>query len=70
MAALTYDEANPAQPPPHRGVLLRVLDVLAERQMRHSHCVIRRAQMLEASMTGVTQPSSVNERSSTRPCDR
>jgi hypothetical protein len=54
----------------HRGALLRVLDALAAWQMRHSHEVISRTQALKASMTGVTQPSSVNERSSTSPCDR
>ena len=54
---------------PSRGALLRMLDTLAEWQMRHSHSVISRVQTDNATMTGVTQPSSANERSSTRPCD-
>jgi hypothetical protein len=53
---------------PHRGALLRMLDSWAAWQMRHSHQVISRIQ--PAVMTSVTQPSSVNERSSTSPCDR
>jgi hypothetical protein len=52
-----------------RGVLLRWLDTLAEWQMRHSHSMISR-QADKATITSVTQPSSVNERSSTIPCDR
>ena len=52
-----------------RGMLLRWLDALAEWQMRHSHSVISR-QADKATITSVTQPSSVNERSSTSPCDR
>ena len=55
---------------PPRGVLLRALDIWAAWQMRHSHQVISRVRPLDATMTGVTQPSSVNERSSTSPCDR
>ena len=54
-------------PEAERGVLLRLLDTLAEWQMRHSHSVIRRAQADNATMTGVTQPSSANDRSSTIP---
>ena len=50
-----------------RGILLRLLDTLAEWQMRHSHSVIRRIQADNATMTGVTQPSSANQRSSTIP---
>jgi hypothetical protein len=50
-------------------MLLRWLDALAEWQMRHSHSVISR-QADKATITSVTQPSSVNERSSTSPCDR
>ena len=52
-----------------RGMLLRWLDALAEWQMRHSHSVISR-QADKATIASVTQPSSVNERSSTSPCDR
>jgi hypothetical protein len=61
---LTFDCSNSSPP---RGVLLRMLDTLAEWQMRHSHSVISRAQ--PAVMTSVSQPSSENDRSSTRPCD-
>ena len=53
-----------------RGSLLRFFDALAEWQMRHSHRVISRAQPLEATMTGVVQPSNENKRSSISPCDR
>ena len=52
------------------GALLRLLDTLAEWQMRHSHSVISRVQTDSATITGVTQPSSANERSSISPCDR
>ena len=65
MAALTCEHCN--SPEAERGVLLRLLDTLAEWQMRHSHSVIRRAQAANATITGVTQPSSANERSSTIP---
>jgi hypothetical protein len=57
-------------PAPDRGVLLRFLDTLAVWQMRHSHAVISRAQTDNATISGVTQPSSSNERSSTSPCER
>ena len=70
MAALTCHGPNSAEAEPTRGALLRWLDALAERQMRHSHSVISRAQADKATMTGVTQPSSTNERSSISPCDR
>ena len=68
MAGLTCRTTPEAKPP--RGALLRMLDTLAEWQMRHSHSVISRVQTDNATMTGVTQPSSANERSSTSPCDR
>jgi hypothetical protein len=43
MAALTYEAGNSsAEPTPPRGPLLRILDTLAEWQMRHSHSVINR----------------------------
>ena len=70
MAGLTCHGSNPPQSAPPRGALLRMLDRLAEWQMRHSHSVISRVQTDNATMTGVTQPSSANERSSTSPCDR
>jgi hypothetical protein len=70
MAAALCDGPPSTTADPHRGALLRVLDALAAWQMRHSHEVISRAQTLKATMSGVTQPSSVNERSSTSPCDR
>jgi ribonuclease PH len=53
-----------------RGALLRLLDALAAWQMRHSYSAISRGQALRATITDVTQPSSVSERSSTSPCDR
>ena len=65
MAALTCEQCN--SPEADRGALLRLLDTLAEWQMRHSHTVIRRVQTDNATITGVTQPSSANERSSTIP---
>jgi hypothetical protein len=43
MAALTFETSNSPQSDPGRGALLRLLDTLAERQMRHSHHVISRA---------------------------
>jgi hypothetical protein len=49
---------------------LRMLDTLAEWQMRHSHSVISRAHAASATMSGVAQPSNTNERSSTSPCER
>jgi hypothetical protein len=43
MAALIYEAGNsPAEQTPPRGVLLRMLDTLAEWQMRHAHSVINR----------------------------
>ena len=68
MAALAVrDSPDPA---PARGTLLRWLDALAAWQMRHSHKVISRVQADSATITGVTQPSSANDRSSISPCDR
>jgi hypothetical protein len=64
------DGPNSSDQTPHRGILLRMLDALAEWQMRQLLRVITRRQPLKATMTGVTQPSSVNERSSIMPCDR
>ena len=55
---------------PERGALLRLLDTLAEWQMSHAHSVISRVQADSATISGVTQPSSSNERTSTSPCDR
>ena len=69
MAALAFDcSERPGRDWP--AAVLRWLDTLAAWQMRHSYCVISRNQMLKATMTGVTQPSSTNERSSIIPCDR
>jgi hypothetical protein len=70
MAALTFETSNSPQSDPGRGALLRLLDTLAERQMRHSHHVISRSQSACATSSGVNQPSSGNERSSISPCDR
>jgi len=53
-----------------RGALLRAADWIAEWQMRHSLEAISRGQRTRATITGVTQPSSMNECSSIRPCDR
>lgn len=69
MGSLAYRKNKP-QAEPDRGRLLRMLDTWAEWQMRHSHQVISRTQADSATITGVTQPSSGNERSSTIPCDR
>jgi hypothetical protein len=70
MAALTSGEGKSPDSAPARGTLLRMLDRLAEWQMRHSHSVISRAQAESATSSNVIQPSSANERSSTSPCDR
>ena len=70
MAALAVRMPNSPETIPPRGALLRWLDTLAAWQMRHSHEVISRVQADSATITGVTQPSSANERSSTSPCDR
>jgi hypothetical protein len=67
MAALTCEHCNSPDAKSDRSVLLRMLDTLAEWQMRHSHSVIRRAHTDRATMIGVTQPSSGNERSRTIP---
>ena len=69
MPALTFCKSRSPEAP-QRSALLRLLDTLAEWQMRHSHHVISRGQALSATSTGVTQPSNSNERSSIRPCDR
>ena len=70
MAALALCRPNSPEPSRRAGALLRWLDTLAAWQMRHSHEVISRVQTDSATITGVTQPSSANERSSTSPCDR
>jgi hypothetical protein len=69
MAPFAYG-CKPSDPLPSRGILLRMLDTFAEWQMRHSHSVISRGQADSATISGVTQPSSTNERSSISPCDR
>lgn len=69
MPALAYRNCDKPQAT-SRGRLLRLLDTWAAWQMNHSHQVINRGHTDSATMTGVTQPSSVNERSSTSPCDR
>jgi len=71
MGSVAYKAANPAQSSQtSRGRFLRVLDALAEWQMRHSVRVISRDHRLRATNTSVAQPSSVIDRSSTSPCDR
>jgi len=70
MAALTFGTSDSSEGAPRRGALLRLLDTLAEWQMRHSHHVISRSQPLDATISGVNQPSSGKERSSINPCDR
>jgi hypothetical protein len=67
MAALAVRTPNSPETVPTRGALLRWLDTLAAWQMRHSHEVISRVQTDNATITGVTQPSSANDRSSTIP---
>ncbi len=70
MAALTFGRPDSSEATPRRGALLRLLDTLAEWQMRHSHHVISRHHRLNATISGVNQPSSGKERSSIKPCDR
>jgi len=70
MAALPLRRSDLPEPSPSRGTVLRWLDIMAEWQMRHSHRVISRAQADNATIIGVVQPSSTNERSSISPCDR
>ena len=71
MAALAVRSADSSGNQRRRAdALLRLLDTLAAWQMRHSHEVISRVQADSATITGVNQPSSANERSSTSPCDR
>ncbi len=67
MAALTLGGCKSPETTPPRGALLRWLDSLAEWQMRNSHRVISRAQTDNATMIGVNQPSSGNDRSRTKP---
>ena len=67
MASLACRTSDSSEAAPDRGAFLRVLDTLAEWHMRQSHRVISRAQPLSATMTGVNQPSSGNDRSSIRP---
>jgi hypothetical protein len=70
MAALACNGPEASKDAARRNLLLRCLDVLTEWQLRHSLSVISRGQARNATSTSVTQPSSVNERSSTSPCDR
>jgi len=70
MASLTLSGCDSCETTPPRSGWLRLLDALAEWQMRHSHSVISRVQPDAAVISKVTQPSSANERSSTNPCDR
>jgi len=67
MASLACRTSDSSEAVSDRGAFLRVLDTLAEWHMRQSHRVISRAQPLNATMTGVNQPSSGNDRSSIRP---
>jgi hypothetical protein len=67
MASPTCRTSDSPEAAPDRGAFLRMLDTLAEWHMRQSHRVISRAQPLSATMTGVNQPSSGNERSSISP---
>jgi hypothetical protein len=67
MAALTFGSSDSPEAAPRRSALLRLLDTLAEWQMRHSHHVISRSQPLDATISGVNQPSSGNDRSSIKP---
>jgi hypothetical protein len=53
-----------------RSLLQRVLDPLAEWQMRRSLWVICRGHRRRATSSSVAQPSSANQRSSAIPCDR
>jgi hypothetical protein len=67
MATLTLSGCSSCETTPPRSAWLRLLDTLAEWQMRHSHSVISRVQTDAAVISNVTQPSSANERSSTKP---
>ena len=67
MATLAFRTSDSPEVTPDRGAFLRMLDAMAEWYMRQSHRVISRAQPLSATMTGVNQPSSGNERSSISP---
>jgi hypothetical protein len=71
MPSLACQPADASGPAPPRGRVLRILDALAEWQMRQSVRVISRGdQRLSATMTSVTQPSTEIDRSKTNPCDR
>jgi len=71
MASLACQTADASHSAPRRGRVLRILDALAEWQMRQSVRVISRGdQRLSATMTRVTQPSTEIDRSKTSPCDR
>ena len=67
MATVTLRTSDQPDAAADRGAFLRFLDTLAEWHMRQSHRVISRAQPLSATMSGVNQPSSGNERSSIKP---
>ena len=67
MITLTVRTSDSPDTSSDRGAFLRFLDTLAEWHMRQSHRVISRAQPLSATMSGVNQPSSGNERSSIKP---
>ena len=67
MATLAFRTPDSPEAAPDRSGFLRLLDALAEWHMQQSHRVISRAQPLSATMTGVNQPSSGNERSSISP---
>jgi hypothetical protein len=67
MASLACRTSDSSEAAPDRGGFLRLLDTLAESYMRQSHRVISRAQPLNATMTGVNQPSSGKDRSSISP---
>jgi hypothetical protein len=67
MASLACRTSDSSEAATDRGAFLRMLDVLAEWHMRQSHRVISRAQPLNATMTGVNQPSSGKDRSSISP---
>ena len=67
MAALTFGSSDSPEGAPQRSALLRLIDTLAEWQMRHSHHVISRSHPLDATSSGVNQPSSGNDRSSIKP---
>jgi hypothetical protein len=56
MAGLSYEAGNlSANPTPPRNTLLRILDTLAEWQMRHSHSVISRRRPASADKSDDTE---------------